>query len=200
DERDAAVRAIDRAGALAAEYGGCEAAAVEQHERLLSPVQPRPNGIAQRAAENHIRAFGGVLLAHVDNGHGSQRSIEDAPLQHHALVLAGHRIVVRLPRRRRRSEDDERAGALRADNGDVAAVVARDLFLLVRAVVLLVDDDEADALERREDRGSRADDDVHVAAADALPLVVSLAVGEAAVLDGDAVAEGLAEERGRGGG
>ena len=49
-------------------------------------------------------------------------------------------------------------------------------------------------LERREHRRARADDDVDVAAADALPLVVALAVREAAVLDGDAVAERLAED------
>ena len=35
-----------------------------------------------------------------------------------------------------------------------------------------------------------------VAAADPLPLIVALAVGQAAVLDGDAVAERLAEQRG----
>ena len=43
--------------------------------------------------------------------------------------------------------------------------------------------------ERREHRRARADDDVDVAAADALPLIVALAVREAAVLDGDALAE-----------
>ena len=64
--------------------------------------------------------------------------------------------------------------------------------------MLLVDDDQADVLERREHRRARADDDVDVAAADALPLVVALAVGEAAVLDGDALAERLAEQRGGG--
>ena len=57
--------------------------------------------------------------------------------------------------------------------------------------MLLVDDDEAEPLERREHRRARADDDVDVAAADALPLVVPLAVGQAAVLNGDAVAERL---------
>ena len=64
--------------------------------------------------------------------------------------------------------------------------------------MLLVDDDQAEPLERREDRRPRADDDVDVAAADALPLIVALAVGQAAVLDRDAVAERLAEQRGDG--
>ena len=60
--------------------------------------------------------------------------------------------------------------------------------------MLLVHDDEPDALERREHRRPRADDDVDVAAADAVPLVVALAVGQAAVLDGDALAERVAED------
>ena len=55
--------------------------------------------------------------------------------------------------------------------------------------MLLVDDDQAEPVERREHRRARADDDVDLAAAHAVPLVVPLAVGEAAVLDGDAVAE-----------
>jgi hypothetical protein len=43
---------------------------------------------------------------------------------------------------------------------------------LYESVVLLVDDDQADVLERRKDGRARADDDVDVAAADSLPLVV----------------------------
>jgi hypothetical protein len=55
--------------------------------------------------------------------------------------------------------------------------------------VLFVHDDQADALERREHGGPRPDDDIDLTAADALPLIVSLAIGQAAVLDGDAPAE-----------
>ncbi len=50
--------------------------------------------------------------------------------------------------------------------------------------------------QRREDRRPRADDDVDVAAADAMPLVVPLAVGQSAVLNRHAGAEARAE-RGR---
>jgi hypothetical protein len=64
--------------------------------------------------------------------------------------------------------------------------------------VLFVDDDQADALERREDRGAGADDDRDVAAANPLPLVVPLTVGQAAVLDGDAIAKRLPEQGGDG--
>src|SRR5438067_10540230 len=197
DERHAAVRTVDRRGALAAEHRGREAAAVQQHERLLAERDPLADRIAQPAAEDHVRAVRRVLLAYVHYGDGGERTIEDAALEDHAVVLAGDRVVVALHRRRRRAEDDERTGAPAADDRDVAPVVARNLLLLVRRVVLLVDDDEADALERRKDGRARADDDVDVAAADALPLIVALAVAEAAVLNGDAVAERRAEERRR---
>jgi hypothetical protein len=89
------------------------------------------------------------------------------------------------------------APACRAHDRDVAPVIARALLLLVRAVVLLVHDDQAEVRRRREHRRPRADDDVDVAAADAVPLVVPLAVRQAAVLDGHALAERDAEQRRR---
>ncbi len=49
------------------------------------------------------------------------------------------------------------------------------------------------ARERRKHGRTRADDDVDVAAADAMPLIVALAVGEAAVLNGHPLAERAAE-------
>jgi hypothetical protein len=196
DEGHAAVRAIDGAGALAAEDGGREPAAVEEHERLFAALQPCLDRVAQRAAQNHIRTLGGEFLAHVHDLHVGERTVQDATREHDALVLSRHRMVIRLDRRRRGSEHDQRLGALGADDRHVASVVAWDLFLLVGTVVLFVDDDESNPLQGREHRGSRADHDVHVAAADAVPLIVALAVGEAAVLDSDAVAEGVAEERG----
>ncbi len=62
--------------------------------------------------------------------------------------------------------------------------------------MLLVDDEQAQPVERREDRRPRADHQVHLAAPDAVPLIVALAVGQPAVLDGHAIAEGRPELRG----
>ena len=104
-----------------------------------------PMRLAQRAAEDRRPGprprTPRACRRRVTDG---ERPIEHAALEHDALVLAGHRVVVALHRRRRRAEHDQRAGALRAHDRDVAAVVARALLLLVRAVVLLVDDDQAD--------------------------------------------------------
>ena len=62
--------------------------------------------------------------------------------------------------------------------------------------MLLVDDDEAEAVERGEHRGARADHQIHVAAPDTMPLIVAFAVRERAVLNGDAITERTAKDRG----
>ena len=49
---------------------------------------------------------------------------------------------------------------------------------------------------RREHGRARADDEIHVAAADPVPLIMALAVGHAAVLNGHAIAERSPELRG----
>ena len=77
--------------------------------------------------------------------------------------------------------------------GDGAGVVGRVALLLVARVVLLVDDDQAEVVDRGEDRRARADADLRLAAPQPLPLVEAFAVGEGAVEDGEAVAEAGAE-------
>ena len=61
--------------------------------------------------------------------------------------------------------------------------------------MFLVYDDQARILQRREDRRARADHHVDLAAADAMPLIVALAVRQPAVLDRDGGAKPRAEER-----
>src|SRR5207249_10393321 len=159
---------------------------------LLAPIQPTLNRLAERTTQDHVGTAGRVLFAHVHDGDRRQRPIEDAALEHDAFVLAGHRAIVALHRWRGRTQHGERAGPLRADDGDVTAVVARALVLLVRGVVLFVDDDEPEPFKRSEHGRAGADDDVDVAAPDPLPLVVPLAGREPAVLNRHAIAKVLA--------
>jgi hypothetical protein len=72
-----------------------------------------------------------------------------------------------------------------AQHGDVAAVVAGDLVLLVGVLVLLIDEDQPEVRQRGEDGGARADDDAGDALADAVPFVEAFALGEVRVEDGD---------------
>src|SRR5207247_6543251 len=57
DQRDAAIRTVDGSGAVPAEHGRRKTAAVEEHEHLIPPIEPRTNRVAQRAAEDHARAL-----------------------------------------------------------------------------------------------------------------------------------------------
>ena len=83
----------------------------------------------------------------------------------------------------------------RADDRHIPAVISRRFFLLVRGVVLFVDDDETKAVERCKDRRAGTHHDVHVSASDAMPLIVTLAVGQRAVLNRHAFAECGTEQR-----
>jgi hypothetical protein len=67
-------------------------------------------------------------------------------------------------------------------------------------VVFLVDDHQPEAANRGEDRRARPDDDVHEAAADPVPLVVALSIGEPTVLNRYASSEHVAEHLGDRGG
>ncbi len=59
--------------------------------------------------------------------------------------------------------------------------------------MFFVDDDQREIGNRREDRGTSADDHARVAALDAMPLLGALFVGERGVQDGNFVAEDLVQ-------
>ena len=68
-------------------------------------------------------------------------------------------------------------------------MIARGLALFVRRLVLLVDDDQPEVAHRREDGRARADDNIVKARSNLPPFVVALARRQAAVHDGDRIAE-----------
>ena len=144
----------------------------------------------ERPAQHHVVARLGNLLAHVDHaarwaiGRSSTRVVE-----RHQRVAAGEGVAYDSSVGVADPMHDQRSGELAAHDRHIAPVIARRLVLLVRGVVLLIHDDEAGIGERRKHRRARADHDVDVAAADAVPLIVALAIGEAAVLNRDRVAE-----------
>ena len=196
DERHAAVRALDGATALPAEHRRRQPAAIQQNERLLPCLEPLRDGVFQPPAENHVGAVLGIFLAHVDDGDRRERAILHAPLHDEARVSRACRILAAFERRRRRSEHDERSLVASAHNRHVAPVVARRLLLLERRVVLFVDDDQPKVVEGGKHGRARTDDDRHLAAPDAIPLIGTLAIGESAVLHGHAIAECVAKRRG----
>ena len=73
--------------------------------------------------------------------------------------------------------------------GDIARVIGRRALFLVCALVLLVHDDQPQPLNWREERRTRADDDIHFTRADAPPLVQPLAIGQPAMQQRDTTRE-----------
>ena len=108
DERDRAVRALQRAAALAAEHRRREPAPVEQQQHLLRPLEPGADGVAERPAENLVSAGRRQLVAHVDRAHLGHRPVQHAALEREQVVSPARRMRVRLHRRRRRPEHNQR--------------------------------------------------------------------------------------------
>ena len=103
-------------------------------------------------------------------------------------------MVRRHPRRRAAKYHGRARDAAERQRG-VDRVIAGVALLLVRRLLLLIDHDEAGALERREERGAGADDDVGRAIEDPAPFVEPLARRERAVQQRDTVAEASEEAR-----
>ena len=195
-EGHAAIRTLRRRAALPAEDRGGKTAPIQQNDRLLTAFEPPCHGFPQRRAQDRLGAVRCINFAHVDDTHVGERPIEDALLERDELVPPALRVLIALEGGRGGAEKRHRLRMSCPHHGDVSSVIARTLLLFVRAVVFLVDDDEAEALDRRENCGARADDDVDVAATDALPLVVTLAIREAAMLNCHALAERAPEAAG----
>ncbi len=177
-ERDVAVRTTDRRAASAAVQRGCDAAPVQEQDRLAAAV-----GDLAELGEKRRRERVTGLPAQVDDLHRRQPA-GDAPAELEPL----ERRPALGPRRRR---PEDRDGALErcALDRDRAGVVARIGLLLVGRVLLLVDDDQAEPVHRREDRRAGADDDPRLAGDDPRTFVAALGVGERRVQDRDPVAE-----------
>ena len=186
DERDVAVRAAQRRPARPAVDRRCDAAPVEQQDRLAAF---RRHAAERREQRRRERVAG--LAAEVDDAHRRERP--DEPPAEVEPVEA----LPALGPRRRAAVDRDRAFEGRALRRDGACVVARVGVLLVGLVVLLVDADQPEVADRREDRRPRADDDARLAARDPLALVAALGVGQTRVQDRQPVAEARREAAGR---
>ena len=93
-------------------------------------------------------------------------------------------VEVRLQRRRGRTQDHNRIRHLRAHHRDIARVIARHFFLLVRRILLFVHNHQRQIRDRREHCRARADHHARLSALDAMPLLGALLVGQARVQNG----------------
>ena len=93
-QRDAAVRTLEGVAALPAEHRRRVTAAIEQDEHLLAAAQSVVNCAGEIAADDDVGSLVGIFLAHVDDAHGGERTIEDTPLEHDACVLSRQGVLV----------------------------------------------------------------------------------------------------------
>src|SRR5205814_5596829 len=122
----------------------------------------------------------------VDDRRRRQEQLPDALRQREGREFTLTSGLVRDHARCRAPQYDRGPGdAAELDRG-VDRVVARVALLFIGGLLLLVDHDEADAFERREERGARADDDIGDSIEDAPPLVETLARGQGAVQERNA--------------
>ena len=184
-ERDVAVRAAQRRPARAAVDRRCDAAPVEEQDRLAA----LRGDAAERGEQRRGERVAG-LAPEVDDAHRRERP-DEPPAEVEPLEP-----LPALRPRRRAAVDRDRALQRRALRRDGARVVARVGVLLVRLVVLLVDADQPEVADRREDRRPRADDDARLAPRDPLALVAALRIGQARVQDREPVAEARREAAG----
>ena len=192
DAPRAAVRAAAQPAALAALQHRRIAAPVQEDEALLAArdalVQRRDDLRRQRRRRALARrptvALGSRAMS--TSRIAGQRRAADPFRQRLAQVAAGLGALPGLERRRRRAEHDGDALAPAAPDREVARRIARAFLLLVRRVVLLVDDDEAEARQRREDRETRAEDEVGQAELRRQPAAQPLRRRQAAVQGDDA--------------
>ena len=139
------------------------------------------------------------LLAHVDEIDARHRAVTNAGKQFEKLVFPQLRVVAAFKTGRCGTEHHASTGVLRAHHGDIAAVIARILFLLVALIVLFIDNDEAQIANGREHAGARPHDYAGRAGTNFSPLAGAFGVAESAVQNCDAVAKPGEELSGHGG-
>jgi hypothetical protein len=193
-ERDGAILALQLFSAGAADDGEGVAAAVEQDERLLAPVQGSLRLLHKRPREELLLPRLLEFAPHIDNLDFGQRAVHDAVAHLDARVFALRGVLPAFQRRRGRAQHHHRAFQLGPHHGHVAGVVARRLLLLVTLVVLLIHQDQTQIGRGGKDGRAGADDDGRVSAANAPPLVAALLRRERGMEQRDFLAEGLVEQ------
>ena len=152
---------------------------------LMASSRRREKVDCLRVSRNSCRMS---IISTCGMGRCSMRSGNSSSLN---LPLLG--VVAGFETGRRGAENHHGVGGLRPHDGDIAAVIARRLRLLVAAVVLFVHHHQAEILHGREDAGARADHHARIAGANAAPLFGALDFAESGMQDRHPVAEAVEE-------
>ena len=186
-ERDAAIRAIARFAAIAAEQRSGKTAPVEKENGLLAFFESSGDRVAQFLRQNGRRFFFASLLPQIDDANERHLVFIDAFGQRRELILAARGVEITFQRWRSGAEKNDALFDLAAHDRDIARVITRRFFLFVGSFVFFIDHDEAEIFERREDGAARSDHDPRASGMNLVPFIVPLAFRQMAVQDRDAV-------------
>ena len=189
-ERNVAVGALNRCATGGALDRRRVPAAVEQQNHLALRRERLVDRAFELQADCAAHDALAVLVAEVDHVHIGHRAPCNADGHRDNRRAAALNFVPRFEGGRRRAKDQRHAFADRALLRDGAGVVTWRRALLKARVMLLVDHDDAEVRRRGENRASGADNDLHFACADALPVTVTVDVGQVAVKDRDLIEPG----------
>ena len=139
---------------------------------------------SRSSARRSISVTGGSPIGGASESPAGARSFSSTSVYSPCL-----RSPVGLDRGRGAAQHDGCAGQRAQPDGDIARVVGWAAILLVGAFVLLIHDNQAQAFYRREEGGTRAEHDIHLARVDASPLIQSLGVAQAAMQQRDPARE-----------
>src|SRR5205823_6260683 len=95
----------------------------------------------------------------VENFDRRERAFCNTLRESQQFIFSAAGMMKRFERGCRRAKESQRIFNLGAHDGDVAAVVARCLFLLVTGLLLFIDNDEAKIFNWGENRRARTDYD-----------------------------------------
>src|SRR5262245_6787284 len=123
------------------------------------------------------------FFAKIENLDEGKRTLGDTLGDGEELILPAAGVMISFQGWCGGAEQSDRSFELGADDGDVAAVVARRFFLLVAGLLLFVDDNEAKIFDGRKNGGTRADNDARFAVAHAPPFAGACDIAERGVQD-----------------
>src|SRR5206468_8064167 len=129
------------------------------------------------------------FLAHVDNFYLRQWTLLHTLAQFDQTVFSFTRVMVGLERWSRRSQHHGGSRELAAHDRNIASVIARRLFLLIRRIMFFVDHYESEILDGRKNSRSRPHHDASLSTMDAVPLFGTLIIGETGMQNRHLLAE-----------
>jgi hypothetical protein len=151
------------------------AAPIQKQDRLFLPFEPPCDRFLELRRKNRRATLLAHLQAHIDDANNRHFFIVRACRHRQQSVFAALGVIKTLERRRSRTEHDGRSFHLPANDCNIARVVTRRFFLFVRVLVFLIDDDQAERLDRRKNRRTRADHNAGATLADFVPFIMAFA-------------------------